>query len=77
MLIVRKSLFISLCDVYLSEAMENRNMSSANILQADCMLLGKSLIKLKIMKGPRTNPYGTPDFINFQEEVFPLKSTVS
>ena len=57
--------------------MENRNMSSANILQADCMLLGKSLIKLKIMKGPRTNPYGTPDFINFQEEVFPLKSTVS
>ena len=76
MLIVRKSLFISLYDVYLSEAMENRNMSSADILQADCMLLGKSLMKLTIMKGPRTNRSDTPDSINFQEEVFPLKSTV-
>ena len=69
LLITCKSLFISLCDLYLSETCEKRDVSSAKFLQVDRMLCGKSLMYMSNKRGPRTEPCGTPDFINSQKEI--------
>ena len=68
-----KSLFSSLCDVYLSERCGKRDIPSAKILQVDWMLSGKSL--MHIIREPRTGHCGTSYFINSQEEVCSLRMT--
>ena len=40
------------------------------------MLSGKLLIYIKNIRGPSTDPCGTPDFLNFQEEVCPIRTTI-
>ena len=37
---------------------------------------GRSLIKIRNSRGPMIDPWGTPDFIGFQEEVTPLIITL-
>ena len=76
LLITCNSLFNSLSDLYLSKTCEKRNVSSAKTLQVDWMLSGKSLLYIRNKRGPRTKPCGTPDFINFQEEIWPLRTTL-
>ena len=71
-----KSLFGSLCDMDLSETFQNRDVSSTKILQVDWMLSGKSLMYIKNIRGPRTDPCGTPDFINSLEEVCPWRTAL-
>ena len=54
LLITCKSLFYSLCDLYLSKTCEKRDVPSAKILQVDWMLSGKSLMYIRNKRGPRT-----------------------
>ena len=55
---------------------EKRDVLSAKILQVDWMLSGKLLMYIRNKRGPRTEPCGTPDFINSQEEIWPLRTTL-
>ena len=75
LLITCKSLFVSLCDLYLSETCVKRDMSPAKILQVYRMFCGKSLMYMSNKRGPRTEPCGTSDLINYQEEIWPLRTT--
>ena len=69
-----KSLFNTPCDLYLSKTCEKKDVSSAKILQVDRIFSGKSLMYIRNKLGPRTEPCGTPDFINSQEEIRPLRT---
>ena len=40
------------------------------------MLSGKLLMYIRNKGGPRTEPFGTPDFIISQEEIWPLRMTL-
>ena len=75
LLITCKSIFNTLCDLYLSKTCEKRDASSAKVLQVDWMLSGKSLTHIRNKRGRWIEPCGTPDFINSQEEIWPLRTT--
>ena len=50
---------------------------SAKILQVDWLLSSKLLMYIKNKRGPIKEPSGAPDFFIFQEEILPLRETIS
>ena len=48
---------------------EKSEVSSAEILHIEVILLGKSFIYIKNKSGPNTDPCGTPEFYFLQSEV--------
>ena len=50
---------------------KNEDAPSAKILHVELRLLLKSFIYTKNKRGPRTKPYGGPDCITSQEELWP------
>ena len=50
-------------------------MSSANKSVKNSVALGRSLMKIKNSKGPRTEPCGTPQIIVFLSDFIPSMQT--
>ena len=71
-LIIVRSLFNSRSYFLKSWYIENKDVSSVNILQINWIPSGKSWIHIKKRSSPRTNPFGTPERTFSQEELWPL-----
>ena len=63
---------------YISSCMTafKEDTSSAKGLGLQLKLSGRWLINIRNSRGPRIDPSGTPDFIDFQEEVTLLNITI-
>ena len=53
-----------------------KDTSSAKSLGLQIKLSGRSLINIKNGRGPRTEPWGTPDLIGFHEDFTPFITTL-
>ena len=71
-----RSLFNSSRETYLSWTKKNEDTPSAKILHVELRPLLKSFIYIKNKRGPRTKPYGGPDCIASQEELWPRRTTL-
>ena len=76
LLITCKSLFNTLCDLYLSKTFLKRDVLSAKTLLVYWMLSSKWWMYIRNERGRRTEPCGTQDFIKSQEEISPLRATL-
>ena len=71
-----RSLFNSSRKTYLLWTEENKDVSSTKILHVELRPSLKAFIYMKNKIGPRTEPCGSPDFIPFQEELWPCRTTL-
>ena len=71
-----RSSFISTTDKSLISIFENSDVSSANNLQIEVILFGKSFIYIRNNRGSKPKPCGTPANMFLHEDVWLFKSTL-